>query len=160
MTMSFSAWVARPSASQPTEKCDRNRVRANGAVQDEDVKPPTSPDAVRMGRRVWFDRAAAHTPRGVFALRRTRVTTLLVTTQRRYTPGWAIAAMIVFVWALPFSLLFLLIRRSREERQLRVTFSDGAESYTLRVKIRSDEQRNAIMRQVAYMRSVHSSDQV
>ena len=98
------------------------------------------------------------TPRKRFALNRTRVTTLLVTTERRYTPGWALAAAVVFIGAFPFSLLFLFVRRTRNERRLHVTFSDGEASYTLRVRITSDEQRNAIMRQVAYMRSVCSSD--
>ena len=118
----------------------------------------TSPDAVHIGRRVWFDPSVVHTPRGDFALAHTHVSTRLVITKRSYALGWALVCVFVFIWLFPLSLLFLLFRAEREERDLEITFSDGFKSHTHRVKIQSDEQLAEIMKHVAFMRSVYSSD--
>jgi hypothetical protein len=128
-----------------------------------DLQPagPSRPDArrgepliARFGA-IEVTGTTVRTPTGAFPLRGSVWRCFDHWQTRRVIPTWAIALAVIGFFFVPFvSLLFLLVKESRETGVLQVAVWDGVRQHVADLPVHSRAHARAIEHQVGYVRAV------
>lgn len=99
--------------------------------------------------------STVHTPTGDLPLTGSRWQVSDYWQQEQKTPMWAIAAAILGFFVLTvFSLLFLLVKETRQQGTVQVTVTNGQRQYVARIPVRSQGEVQQINQQINYVRSL------
>ncbi|SEE89974.1 hypothetical protein SAMN04489740_3003 [Arthrobacter alpinus] len=93
------------------------------------------------------------TPSGTWPLAEVNVTTIDQTRITTYTPGWAIAMVVIFIWFFLLSLLFLLAKESRMGGFVSVHIQSGNYTYTEQMPVSNDFQRIDVFNRVHFLQT-------
>lgn len=116
--------------------------------------PSTPPQVLVQVGNIQATSEYLMTPAGTWPLANVNVTSVDQTAMTTYTPGWAIAMVIIFIWFFFLSLLFLLARETRVAGYVAVHVQAGAQAYTDQIPIQNDAQRYDVMNRINYLQSL------
>ncbi|SNT01790.1 hypothetical protein SAMN06309944_1787 [Micrococcales bacterium KH10] len=115
---------------------------------------PTQPTLVSIGN-IHVGGEQVTTPVGTWSTADINISTQDNTQISTYTPGWAIALAVIFVWFFLLSLLFLLVRNPRMSGSVTVTvWASNGQSYSDTLWINNEYEHRDVFNRVQFAQNL------